>query len=382
MFPITQIPQGIRKAPGTITKFLLTEPEERKRFQEKPLAERWPATGPGAVSLATTLGVGAAGLAPRGISTLRVAEKLFNVSRNAPKKEIMSAYRKFAKKKMPKSLEDLAKKSGQSVGKYINVLKDELLKAHEAIRVSTGKGLLPSGKAAPEAGLPLKETKIVSPEQAKIAQRKLTKAEAVVTEKYKAKEVSPGGALEGTPLGATVPTPLEKGIAEISPKKIKEMVKPKAEVAKAGLDDISKYKNVREFKQDLAKQLDETGTNILRDKYYYHVAEGNKPFLNKGETWLSPDAPIRQGNVFAIDKTKLSPEMLRTAPNDPVYRIYSGEIPADAIIPLGEKTQAPFDVAEKLYNSVAQQPAKKPAKPVPTKPLEPQRGVEEPTPEQ
>ena len=109
------------------------------------------------------------------------------------------------------------------------------------------------------------EAKIVSPEQAKVAQRKLAEAETVVAEKYKPKEVLPGGALEGTPLGAVAPTPLEEGIAGlISPEEAKEMMKPKAEVAKAGVGDIPKeleplavearkYKSAGEFAEYISK---------------------------------------------------------------------------------------------------------------------------------
>ena len=130
-----------------------------------------------------------------------------------------------------------------------------------------------------------------------------------------------------------------------------------ATLGPTGLRDIKKYPNIGKFKKALSAQLDETGTNLIRENYYYHVAEGNKPFVNKGEVWLTGTEPLgRPGNVFAIDKSKIDVSNISRAANDPVYRLHKGNIPKDAIIPLGERTTfEPFDVAEKLYKSVMQQ---------------------------
>lgn len=58
----------------------------------------------------------------------------------------------------------------------------------------------------------------------------------------------------------------------------------------------------------------------------------------RSATWLSEGGPVggRSGRILAIDRSKLNPSQLETAPNG--YPVYRGEIPSDAIMDLGDAT--------------------------------------------
>jgi len=103
---------------------------------------------------------------------------------------------------------------------------------------------------------------------------------------------------------------------------------------------------VSDFLSQSEKSLDKTGAR-LTDKYFYHVSpteqvgglkSGAYGIEDKPVVWLSKGVPAKtDGFLYAVDPEKV--KSIRSAKNTDRYSVHEGDIPQDAIIPLGKVTK-------------------------------------------
>lgn len=108
-------------------------------------------------------------------------------------------------------------------------------------------------------------------------------------------------------------------------------------------------------KEELSKQKEETGRNVLQDDYYYHVGKKQDNGLKAGKNyvvennvvWLSEDAPMGMaGSVYAIKKSILDANKVRKSKGAGNYIVHGGDIPKEAVVYLGERegSEPPLDI--------------------------------------
>ena len=96
--------------------------------------------------------------------------------------------------------------------------------------------------------------------------------------------------------------------------------------------------------QNIAKSLDETGHSPLND-VYFHVGS-DKSIGSEKTVWMNKGQPFKHGQIFAIDKTKLdSSKIIKDVQTG--YERYTGKIPQDAYIHIGE-----WKPGERMNNNV------------------------------
>ena len=155
------------------------------------------------------------------------------------------------------------------------------------------------------------------------------------------------------------------GVKQVTPKAIPPIkIRGEKVVIPEGLESLAKEAgSAEEFKSALAKQVDETGTNIIRSNFLFHVSPSKqvgglkaKPLgkIKDPVVWLNPDQPLggMEGFIYAIDKAKLGVKKVTDAPNNPVFKLHFGDIPKKAVTLLGKRTdwREPFDLVKAFYN--------------------------------